>query len=170
MKEYQLFIDGKFVDNGSREMFDNINPSTEEMVSRVPKATEADVEAAVNAAYEAQKDWAKLPAVERAAWVSKIAAGIRAKADFFAEIIMEEQGKTRGLATVEANFVPDYMDYMAGFARHIEGEVIESDAPTRTSSCTRSPSALLRASCRGTSPSSWSRAKWLPRWLPATPS
>lgn len=68
MKEYQLFIDGKFVDNGSREMFDNINPSTEEMVSRVPKATEADVEAAVNAAYEAQKDWAKLPAVERAAW------------------------------------------------------------------------------------------------------
>lgn len=61
--------------------------------------------------------------------VSKIAAGIRAKADFFAEIIMEEQGKTRGLATVEANFVPDYMDYMAGFARHIEGEVIESDAP-----------------------------------------
>lgn len=129
MKEYQLFIDGKFVDNGDREMFDNIDPSTEEVVSRVPKATEDDVNAAVDAAYEAQKEWAKLPAVQRAAYVTKIAAGIRAKADFFAEIIMEEQGKTRGLATVEANFVPDYMDYMAGFARHIEGEVIESDAP-----------------------------------------
>ena len=57
MREYQLFIDGKFVENGDREMFDNINPSTEEVVSKVPKATEADVEAAVDAAYEAQKEF-----------------------------------------------------------------------------------------------------------------
>ncbi len=128
MKQYQLFIDGKFVDNGNREMIQNINPSTEEVISEFPKATPEDVQAAVDAAFEAQKSWEKVPAVQRAAYVREIAQGIRENANFFAEIIMEEQGKSRGLATVEANFVPDYMDYMAEFARRIEGEVIESDA------------------------------------------
>lgn len=93
--------------------------------------------------------------------VSKIAAGIRAKADFFAEIIMEEQGKTRGLATVEANFVPDYMDYMAGFARHIEGEVIESDAPNENIILYKEPIGVAAGILPWNFPSSWSRAKWL---------
>ncbi len=129
MKEYRLYINGEFVENGDREMFENVDPSTEEVLSRVPKATAADAAAAVDAAYEAQKGWAKLPAVERAAWVRKIAQGIREKAAFFAEVIMAEQGKTRTLASIEAGFVADYMDYMAEFARRIEGEVVESDAP-----------------------------------------
>ena len=129
MRTYQLFIDGKFIDNGDREMFQVINPSTEEVVSEVPKATEADVQTAVDAAYEAEKTWARVPAIERAAYVREIAAGIRANAEFFAQTIAEEQGKTLGLSRVEANFVADYMDYMAEFARRIEGEVVTSDAP-----------------------------------------
>lgn len=61
MKEVQLFINGEFLDNGDREMRDNVNPATEEVISRFPMATEADVEAAVDAAYEAQKSWVRFP-------------------------------------------------------------------------------------------------------------
>ncbi len=36
MKEVQLFINGEFLDNGDREMRDNVNPATEEVISRFP--------------------------------------------------------------------------------------------------------------------------------------
>ena len=32
MKEVQLFINGEFLDNGDREMRDNVNPATEEVI------------------------------------------------------------------------------------------------------------------------------------------
>lgn len=72
MKEVQLFINGEFLDNGDREMRDNVNPATEEVISRFPMATEADVEAAVDAAYEAQKSWEKVPAIERANYLMEL--------------------------------------------------------------------------------------------------
>ena len=53
MEQYQLFINGEFIDNGDREMMDVVDPSTEEVISQVPKATPEDVQAAVDAAYEA---------------------------------------------------------------------------------------------------------------------
>lgn len=40
---------------------------------------------------------------------------------------MQEQGKTRALASVEVNFTADYMDYTAEWARRYEGEIIQSD-------------------------------------------
>ena len=127
MKQYQLYINGKFVDE-EREMFDVINPSNGEVVAQAPKATEADVAAAVDAAYEAQKEWAKLPSTERAEWVRKIGKAVGEKVDFFAHVIAEEQGKTLGLSTVEANVFATYCEYMAQWALRIEGEVIDSGA------------------------------------------
>lgn len=129
MEQYQLYINGEFIDNGDREFFDVINPSTEEVIAQCPKATEADVQAAVDAAYMAQKSWAKLPAVERASYIQKVAVKLREKAGFFAELLMEEQGKNAALAHVEAAVTPDYLEYMAGFAPRIEGDVIESASP-----------------------------------------
>ncbi len=40
---------------------------------------------------------------------------------------MQEQGKTRVLASIEINFTADYMDYTAEWARRYEGEIIQSD-------------------------------------------
>ncbi|MGI6032714.1 MAG: aldehyde dehydrogenase [Coriobacteriales bacterium] len=129
MEQYQLYINGEFIPNGDREMFDVINPSTEEVIAQCPKATDADVQAAVDAAYEAEKTWGKTPAGERAAYLTKLAGLLREKQDFFADLIMREQGKNKSLAEIEAGVGPAYLDYMAGFAPRIEGDVIESDTP-----------------------------------------
>ncbi|MCI1723226.1 MAG: aldehyde dehydrogenase family protein [Lachnospiraceae bacterium] len=77
MKTYQLFINGRFIPNGKREMMKVINPATEEVISQVPKATEKDVEDAVNAAYEAQKSWEKVPPIKRAAYLKELADLVR---------------------------------------------------------------------------------------------
>ncbi|OAM96200.1 lactaldehyde dehydrogenase / glycolaldehyde dehydrogenase [Pelosinus fermentans] len=129
MKSYQMFINGEFIANESRKMISVINPATEAIVSEIPAGTREDVETAVKAAEQAQKSWAKLPAIVRAGYLKEIAQGIRENSEELARIIAEEQGKILPLARVEANFTADYMDYMAEFARRYEGEIIESDRP-----------------------------------------
>lgn len=129
MKSYQMFINGEFVTNRSGKTTAVMNPATEEIISEIPEGTVADVDAAVEAAEQAQKSWAKLPAIERAGYLREIARGVRENAEELAKTIAEEQGKIMPLARVEANFTADYMDYMAEFARRYEGEIIQSDRP-----------------------------------------
>lgn len=124
-----MFINGEFVANRSGKMIPVINPATETMISEVPEGTREDINDAVEAAEQAQKSWAKLPAIVRAGYIKEIAQGIRENAEDIARVIAEEQGKILPLARVEANFTADYMDYMAEFARRYEGEIIESDRP-----------------------------------------
>jgi lactaldehyde dehydrogenase/glycolaldehyde dehydrogenase len=104
-----------------------LNPSTEEVISRQPEGTIDDVNRALDAARAAQKAWGKTPAIERAQYLLKFAAGIKAREEEFTEIIMREQGKTRTWASIEVGATIAYFEYMASFARHIEGEIVESD-------------------------------------------
>ena len=129
MKDLKMYINGKFVESRSGKWIDVLNPSTEEVISRQPEGTIEDVNEALDAARAAQKSWAALPAVQRAAYLNKIAEGIRARREEFIDIIMREQGKTLSWATVEVDVTAVYFDYMAPFARHIEGEIIPSDRP-----------------------------------------
>lgn len=122
---YQNYIDGAFV--ASREQFDVLNPASGKLLAHAPLTTSDDVDRAVAAARKAQAAWAKKPAIERAGHLRRIAAKIREHVPRLADIIVKEQGKIRGLAEVEVNFTADYIDYMAEWARRIEGEIIPSD-------------------------------------------
>jgi lactaldehyde dehydrogenase/glycolaldehyde dehydrogenase len=128
-KKYQMYIDGEFVDSSSSETSRVINPATEEVISEVPMATVEDVKRAIESAEKAQKKWGKLPSSERAKYLTAIANEIRANADMLARTISEEMGKILPLAETEVNFTADYIDYMAGWARRYEGEIVPSDRP-----------------------------------------
>ena len=143
MKDLKMFINGKFVESGSGKWIEVLNPSTEEVISRQPEGTVEDVNEALDAAYNAQKEWAARPAIERAQYLQKIADGIRRHNDEFVDIIMREQGKTRGWAQTEVGVTADYFDYMATFARHIEGEVIPSDRKGETIILTKRPIGVV---------------------------
>lgn len=129
LKKYQAFIDGKFRDSGSSEMIKVLNPATGEVVSEIPECSLAETRQAIDAAEKAQVSWAKLPAIQRAGHLCRIAQKIRENSAFLARIITEEQGKVLGLAEVEVNFTADYIDYMAEWARRYEGEILQSDRP-----------------------------------------
>ena len=143
MKELKMYINGKFVESRSGKRIDVLNPSTEEVTSRQPEGTIEDVNEALDAARAAQREWAKKPAIERAQYLQKIASGIRRRNDEFVEIIMREQGKTRQWASIEVGVTADYFDYMATFARSIEGEVIPSDRRGETIILTRRPIGVV---------------------------
>lgn len=122
---YQNYIDNAFI--GSEELIEVHNPANAELLARVPQATNVQVERAIAAARKAQKGWAAKPAIERAGYLRRIAQKVRDNAERLARVITQEQGKVPGLALVEVNFTADYLDYMAEWARRLEGEILTSD-------------------------------------------
>lgn len=132
MKELKMYIDGKFIDNASGKWIDVLNPSTEEVISKMPDGTVEDVKKAIDAAEKAQTEWEKTPAVVRGSYLIKIAEGIRKREKELTDIIVREGGKTQALAQVEVLFTADYLEYMAGWARRYEGEIIQSDRPNES--------------------------------------
>ncbi|QFT84361.1 Lactaldehyde dehydrogenase [Halomonas sp. THAF12] len=138
---YQNYINGAFEAAG--EHFEVYNPANGEVLSRVPESRTVDVERALASARGAQKAWAAKPAVERAAYLRRIAAKIREDVPRLARIITEEQGKVTALAETEVNFTADYLDYMAEWGRRIEGEIIESDRPNENIFLFRKPLGVV---------------------------
>lgn len=143
MTDFQNFVQGRFSPSTGRDRVDVTNPSTGQRICTVPESTEADVDGALAAAADAQRDWAKRPAIERANALRTLAAKIRQNTEAIARIITEEQGKVLGLARVEVAFTADYIDYMAEWARRIEGEILESDRPGETIFLFRQPIGVI---------------------------
>lgn len=127
MKEFNQYINGKFIKSTSTEMTEVLNPCTEEVLSLIPKGSIADADRAMEAAQTAHHAWKSLTAIERAGYLHKMATVIRKNRVFLAETLAKEQAKVIGLAQVEIDVTADYFDYNAGWARRIEGEIIQSD-------------------------------------------
>lgn len=143
MKHLRNFINGRFVDSTSEDRITVTNPSTGEAICTVPDSSQDDLDAALTAAAAAQPSWAKSPAVVRAKLLESIARKIREQVEPLAHIITEEQGKPLDLARTEVNFTADYFDYMAGWGRRIEGEIVESDRPGETILLFRQPIGVI---------------------------
>jgi lactaldehyde dehydrogenase/glycolaldehyde dehydrogenase len=127
MKQFNQFINGKFVKSTSSEVTKVLNPCTEEVLSEISHGSVEDANKALEAAKESQHAWRSLTAIERAGYLNKMATVIRENRVFLAETLAAEQAKVMGLAQVEIDVTADYFDYYAGFARRIEGEIIQSD-------------------------------------------
>ena len=93
-KQYDLFINGKFVKPNSKKYFATINPATEEKLSEVAEANEKDVDLAVTSAKNAyDKVWKKMPAKERSKYIFRIARLMQERAREFAIIETMNGGK-----------------------------------------------------------------------------
>tara|TARA_R110002096_G_scaffold9533_1_gene37523 strand:- start:7900 stop:9339 length:1440 start_codon:yes stop_codon:yes gene_type:complete len=127
MKHYKQFINGQFIDSKATSVIEILNPCTEEVISTISSGTVEDANNALEAAQTAQPAWEALPAIKRAAFLHKMADVIRENRVFLAETLSKEQAKVIGLAQIEIDVTADYFDYNAGWARRIEGEIIQSD-------------------------------------------
>jgi aldehyde dehydrogenase (NAD+) len=94
----QLYVDGRWTAAGASTIA-VVSPSTEEIIGRVPEGTPADVDAAAAAARAAFDGWATTPPAERAAFLSKIHEGLKARADEIGRTIAAEVGMPLKLAT-----------------------------------------------------------------------
>ena len=120
-KRYGLFIGGDFVAPEKGRYFDTINPATEEKLSRVALASEADVDKAVKAARKAYGSWSRLKAAERGKYIFRIARIMQERAREFAAIESLDGGKPiRESRDVDIPLAAAHFFYYAGWADKLE--------------------------------------------------
>lgn len=121
-KQYDLFINGKFVKPNSGKYFDTVNPATEEKLASVAEANEKDVDSAVKAARNAyNKTWSKMPAKERAKYIFRIARLIQERAREFSVIETLDGGKPiRESRDIDVPLAANHFFYYAGWADKLE--------------------------------------------------
>lgn len=129
MKNYNLFINGQWVNSTSNSTDNIINPTNETIVGTVQNGTAEDAHAALVAAEQAQKEWRKTPARQRADILRKFCAEIRANAERLAQLTTAEQGKLLKVARFEIEVTCSFIEYACEWARHIEGDIVPSDNP-----------------------------------------
>ena len=121
-KQYDLFINGKFVNPNSGKYYDTINPATEEKIASIAEANEKDVDTAVKAAKTAyDKTWSKMPSKERAKYIFRIARLIQEKARELSVIETLNGGKAiRESRDIDVPLAANHFFYYAGWADKLE--------------------------------------------------
>ena len=124
---YEKF--GQFIDNKwfqSKETYDVINPSTEEVLGSASKASNEQVNQAIQSAAKGFLSWKKTQAWERSKKIRKIADLIRERKDVIAKWISLEVGKPFTQAQAEVIASADIFEWNAEETKRIYGQTVES--------------------------------------------
>ena len=115
---HELFINGKFIAPASGKYFPSVNPATEQPLTEIAAANEADVDSAVKSARRAcDKVWSKLPGRERGKYLYRIARIIQEKARELAVLETMDGGKPiKESRDVDLPLVAAHFFYYAGWA------------------------------------------------------
>ena len=89
--EFNLLIDGRAVAGAGS--FEVINPATERVLARCPRADEAQLNAAVAAAKAAYPSWSRRPISERRRLLEQVAERMVERGAELARLLTQEQGK-----------------------------------------------------------------------------
>ncbi|UIR18502.1 aldehyde dehydrogenase family protein [Streptomyces spinosirectus] len=118
---YGLFIDGEFTEAADGKVFKTVSPSTEEVLSEIAQAGEADVDRAVKAARRAFEKWSALPGAERAKYLFRIARIIQERSRELAVLETLDNGKPiRETRDADLPLVAAHFFYYAGWADKLD--------------------------------------------------
>ncbi|CAM2161471.1 NAD-dependent succinate-semialdehyde dehydrogenase [Burkholderia sp. AU19243] len=124
-----LFIDGEWIGASERETAPVINPATQREIGRVPLATAADLDRALQAAAQAFDVWRTTVPAERARILKRAAELMRERAEHIATVMTLEEGKPLAESRDEVLRAADYFEWFAEEARRIDGRVVPSNRP-----------------------------------------
>ncbi|WP_077033621.1 NAD-dependent succinate-semialdehyde dehydrogenase [Pelomonas sp. KK5] len=136
----QAYIAGAWVDADEHGAVAVVrNPATDEQIGTVPMCGAAETVRAIAAADKAQKQWAKVPAKERAAILRRLNDLMLANADDLALILTTEQGKPLAEAKGEIVYAASFVEWFADEARRVYGDTIPSPGNDRRIQAIKQP-------------------------------
>ncbi len=133
IEDKQLFIGGGWrASAGAR--IDVVDPATEEVIARVPSATEEDVEAAVRAARAALGGpWGEMSARARGRLIWTLAERLLERADEVARLETRQNGKPiRESRDIDLPAAVECLQYYAGWADKVHGATLPVTGPYLT--------------------------------------
>lgn len=121
-KQYGLFINGEWTDGTQRQFLEAISPANGEVLASFIDASDADVDAAVQAAREALPSWRRIGLEDRSRLLLAIANIIEQHADHLAMVETLDNGKPlRETKAIDIPYSADHFRYFAGVIRSEEG-------------------------------------------------
>src|SRR5215217_9192927 len=94
----KLYIGGEWVEPAGDGAIEVVNPTTEEVIGRIPEGTAEDADRAVRAARAAFDSWSQTPPEERASLCAAIGEKLGERGDELAALITTELGMPIGLS------------------------------------------------------------------------
>ena len=127
VKEYKLFINGKWMNSVSGKTFKSINPANKQVLGIFQEGNEIDINNAVEAAEIAFHSWKDCPAPKRGELLLKIAVLLRKRKEELAKLMTMEMGKVLKEAMGDVQEGIDIAEYMAGEGRRLFGHTTPSE-------------------------------------------
>lgn len=142
----QIFIDNQYGPSVSGKTIDVYDPRNNQTIAHVSEGDEADINRAVDSAYDAFHDgpwYNDLTPSERGRIIYKFADLIEEHAENLAILEAWDVGKPLAGAKMEMKVAADGIRYYAGFADKINGQVLCPSAPNFVAQTYREPVGVV---------------------------
>ena len=128
---YENFIGGKWIAPVKGRYFDNISPTTGQVICQIARSQAEDVELALDAAHAAADKWGRTAVAERARMLNRVADRIEEYLPFLAAVETYDNGKPiRETNLADLPLAVDHFRYFASCVRAQEGSLGELDDDT----------------------------------------
>ena len=147
IKNYQMLINGDWVDASDGGTFDSVNPTTGEVWSRIPEATEVDINLAVETAHHSftKGPWSKLTPTERGKCLRKLGDLLAEQSESLGRTESIDTGKMLKETRWQAKYIADFFHFFAGCADKVNGETLPIDKPDMFVFTKREPLGVVAA-------------------------
>ncbi len=123
-RHYDLFIGNEWRRSQSNATIDSLSPLTGEVLTSVPDANAADIDAAVAAAATAWPAWHDAGPRRRQSLLMRVADRLAAEAECFAWLETSDTGKPWRESLANVHTAADRIRYYAGAVRAFEGRTL----------------------------------------------
>src|SRR2546422_5327098 len=139
-KSYRNFIDGEWVESAARETFEDRNPADRsEVIGTFQRSSQADIDAAVEAARRAYRRWRQVPAPKRAESLFRMGEILLKRKEEYAREMTRDMGKALKEAKGDVQEAIDVCYHIAGEGRRMFGFTTPSELPNKSCSSQRTP-------------------------------
>jgi succinate-semialdehyde dehydrogenase / glutarate-semialdehyde dehydrogenase len=151
LKEPSLLSDRSLIagewlaESETGNVFDVLNPSNGQVVATLPDMNMVEVDRAVEAAYWAQKQWARRSGKERAAVMRKLFDLVISNADDLAVILTTEMGKPLAEAKGEILYGASFIEWFGEEAKRVYGDTIPGHLPDKRIIVIKQPVGVVAA-------------------------
>jgi aldehyde dehydrogenase (NAD+) len=116
----KLFVGGEWIDPAGHDTIEVVNPTSEEVIGRIPRGTPEDVDRAAKAARAAFGAWSQTTPGERAGLLGAVGASLAERGDEIAALVATELGMPirqaraiqAGLPTMSFASMPELMEHV----------------------------------------------------------
>jgi malonate-semialdehyde dehydrogenase (acetylating)/methylmalonate-semialdehyde dehydrogenase len=139
------YVNGDWIESESKEMLDIINPSTGEVIGRVPLSTSSEADQAVEAAKEAFWEWRTTPPVARARYFFRLKEVLEKNFEDIVRVTSVDAGKTLDESRGELRRAIEMVEVACGIPSLMMGSSLEDVANDIDCVSTRQPLGVFAA-------------------------